>query len=216
MPPRSTVDLLPEAVRDELDRRIVTSAFGGYAAHSAWLWEQGHPVSVAAVGRYGRRLRGTVRAERMRMQEATATAIAHVKASMETAKALREATGGDPLLIGEAAADLIVARLYDAAASGELDTKDLQDLARALERGVGASVSIRKERGDREKTLQGLADAAAKLARNKGASPETEAVIRSAIEGREVQPERPDRVAPETLKIIRRDVYGIYDEDPPQ
>ena len=82
-----------------LDRRIIAVAFGSYAVHVVWLAEQGHPVSEAAVKRYSRGLRASVSAERARMQEASATAIAHVRVSVETAKALREAAGDDPLLI---------------------------------------------------------------------------------------------------------------------
>lgn len=216
MPPRSTIDLLPEPLRGALDRRIIASAFGSYAAHAAWLAEQGHPASVDAVNRYGRRLRASVNAERARMQEASATAIAHVKASVEAAKALREAAGDDPLLIGEATGDLLISRLYDAAASGELDAKQLQTLTRTLQESIRTSVAIRKERAlDREKTLREAAAAAVQVMHKRGISKSLADSIRAAIEGsprpQDDAPERPRALPQETLTTIRRDVYGIHE-----
>ena len=211
MPPRSTIDLLPEPVREALDRRIITSAFGSYAGHSAWLAEQGHTASTVAVSRYGRRLRASVSEERARMVEASATAIAHVKASVETARALREAAGDDPLLIGEATGDLLISRLYDAAASGDLDSRQLQVLTRALQDAIKTSVAIRKERGlDREKILQEVAAAAAETMRKKGVSSFVADSIRAAIGDASL----PEGLPREIRASIRRDMQGIHDSAP--
>lgn len=89
-------------------------------------------MSAAEANRYGHRLGASVDAEHTRVQEASTTTIAHAKTSVETAKAMRKATGDDPLLIVEAARDLLISRLYDTAASGNLDSKQLQVLTRAL------------------------------------------------------------------------------------
>lgn len=47
------IDLLPLAIRNELDRRIVAAAGSGYEEHSAWLILQGYSISKSAIHRYG-------------------------------------------------------------------------------------------------------------------------------------------------------------------
>jgi len=49
----SGVYSLPEAVRDELRNRLLDPASGTYDEHTAWLKEQGCPVSRSSIARYG-------------------------------------------------------------------------------------------------------------------------------------------------------------------
>lgn len=53
MPKRSAVLGLPEAVREDLNRRLVDGGFCGYESLSDWLQGQGYQISRSAVHRYG-------------------------------------------------------------------------------------------------------------------------------------------------------------------
>lgn len=54
MAPRSNVELLPTAVKQELDRRLQETAYGSLVAHSEWLATQGFVVSKSALNRYAK------------------------------------------------------------------------------------------------------------------------------------------------------------------
>lgn len=62
MPPRSKVELLPEGVRAELEKRLVEGGFSGYRELSGWLAEQGFEISKSSLHSWGQdfedRLRG--------------------------------------------------------------------------------------------------------------------------------------------------------------
>jgi len=84
---RALIAKMPDAVREELDRRLMASAFSGYDALALWLASLGHAISKSSVHRYGanlqRRLQGMrepvtpaqridegIRRETTRMQQA--------------------------------------------------------------------------------------------------------------------------------------------------
>ena len=76
MPPRSTVFHLDAATREELDRRIIASGFGGYAEHAELFAAQGHAISRPALQRYGKRLKRHAENGGPTAQEAAVEAIA--------------------------------------------------------------------------------------------------------------------------------------------
>jgi hypothetical protein len=45
MPPRSKVAMLPQALRDELERRMVERGFSGYEELADWLQKQGFQIA---------------------------------------------------------------------------------------------------------------------------------------------------------------------------
>ncbi len=53
MPPRSKVDLLPDGVRAELERRLIQGGFSGYRGLSDWLAEQGFEISKSSLHSWG-------------------------------------------------------------------------------------------------------------------------------------------------------------------
>jgi len=53
MPARSAVTQLPDAVRTELERKLLRSGFSDYQALADWLAEQGYEISKSSVHRYG-------------------------------------------------------------------------------------------------------------------------------------------------------------------
>lgn len=49
---RNLVDSLPEAVRNELSRRVFDSNFSGYEEHEAWLMARGHRIGKSSLHRF--------------------------------------------------------------------------------------------------------------------------------------------------------------------
>ena len=184
MPPRSTVYTLDEAVRAELDRRIIAAGFGRYAEHAAWLAGQGYAVSQAAIQRYGKRLRRSADLDAARASEAAAGAIARVRQSAELARAINEATGDDPLAMPARAAELCMVRLYEIAAKEDIDAKTLQAISRSLNDSLRAVTAIRSERDEvRKEALREARKRAGTEMERRGLSAEASAAIREAIEG---------------------------------
>lgn len=56
MPPPSKIDQLDEAIRHELEAKIVANGFGGYVSLAEWLAEKGYTIGKSAVGVYGKSL----------------------------------------------------------------------------------------------------------------------------------------------------------------
>ncbi len=148
MPPRSTIYNLSQETREDLDFRIVASGFGRYADHAAWLAGRGQAVSVAALQRYGRNLRKRVDADASLQSAATAAAIARIRHSAEMARALRQASGDDPLAISEQAAEVVIARIYEIATREDIDAKTLQGIVRSLNDSLRAVAAIRSEKDE--------------------------------------------------------------------
>ena len=67
MPPVSKIALLPEEIRDELDKRLKDHQFGRITETSEWLRDQGYEVGKSTVGAYSLELKRDVQnAERLR------------------------------------------------------------------------------------------------------------------------------------------------------
>jgi hypothetical protein len=68
MAPRSKMDLLPQNVRKEIDRRLFESNFSNYVALADELYARGHRISKSAVHRYGKELQRRVQLGRAQDQ----------------------------------------------------------------------------------------------------------------------------------------------------
>ena len=182
MPPRSTVYTLPEPVREALDRRIIAAGFGRYADHAAWLAGQGHAISLAALQRYGRRLRDGVERDRAGAREAAAAMTARIRRSNEMARAIDEATDDDPLALPERAVGMCLLRICEAATEEDVDPRTLQAAGRLLSDCLRGMEFIRSEREEaRKRALRASRGGAG--ADGKGLSPELAAAIRLMVEG---------------------------------
>ena len=53
---RSSIVLLPAALREELDSKLLKNGFGQYEELAAWLKREGHPIGKSSVHRYGAKL----------------------------------------------------------------------------------------------------------------------------------------------------------------
>ena len=178
MPPRSTVDLLPPSVRDELDGRIVNSAFGDYEGHAAWLRDQGHEVSPSALQRYGRRRRKDLDAETSRTKTMVAERIAKIRAAQETAKAINAAHGDDDLALPQATANAILARIQEAMANDDQDPAALKAAAQTLNETMKTLAALR---GQRQADLENAAKRAGKVAQDRGLPNDVADALRKAI-----------------------------------
>ncbi len=187
MPPRSSLYRLDEATRESLDRRIIAAGFGDYADHASWLREQGHEISVAALQRYGRRLKATTDVDAARRNDRVAEAIARVKHTAEIAKAMNEAAGDDPLAIPTQTVELCMTRLYDLVAKDDIDAATLRTIVRALNESVRTMASVRSER----EILAAAAQRVQKALKKSPLSKDTSAIMRAIIEGRAPPPEEP-------------------------
>lgn len=56
MPRRSRVSQLPANIRAELQQRLINNSFSDYEGLASWLAEEGFPVSISAIHRYGQAL----------------------------------------------------------------------------------------------------------------------------------------------------------------
>lgn len=91
MPPRPAIELLPEDVKDELNRKLLESGFGDLVALSGWLTEQGYEISKSSVGVYSKGLKASMEKSLGRARERMAIAKALKGASDEDKAALMEA-----------------------------------------------------------------------------------------------------------------------------
>lgn len=56
MPKRALIAVLPNAVREELNRRLIDNGFSSYVEIAAWLKSLGHDIGKSSVHRYGVKL----------------------------------------------------------------------------------------------------------------------------------------------------------------
>lgn len=114
MPSRSLVIQLPKEIREELDRRLVANAFGGYEQLSEWLSEQGLEISKSSIQRYGTAFEKRLGALRLASQQA---------------KAIAEAVGDDQNAMGEALVNLAQEKAFRVLMAMDLNPED-QDFAK--------------------------------------------------------------------------------------
>lgn len=118
MPPRSKVAMLPQDVRNELERRIVERAFSGYEELAAWLQEQGYQIAEDSVQRYGTRLHQKIQA---------------LEQSAQQAKAIAEAGPEGRATIVDATIELLNERVFSALMEAEqIEQGDIVRLSRAV------------------------------------------------------------------------------------
>lgn len=173
MPKRTSIILLPEATKSELDRRLITSGFSGYEELASWLLEQGFEISKSAVHRYGKDFQNRLES---------------LKITTEQAKAVAEQLGDDENLVGDVLLRLASQKLFDVLV--DLDLSDyetsLPELMRSIAQISQASVGQKrwqvKMRDQIDSKLKELEKRA-----GQGSS----------------------ALHPETLKVIREQIYGI-------
>lgn len=170
MPPRSIIEQLPEALRAELDARLVRNGFADYRGLAEWLTEQGFEIKKSALHSYGQQFEDRVSA----LKIATAQARAIVAESPD-----------DEGAMGEALTRLVQEKIFNVLMELEVDpeTIDLSKLTRSIAELTRSSVTLKKYTAQVRERAQAVADTAAKIAKKGGLSAEAAAEIRAAILG---------------------------------
>jgi len=181
----STIDTLPEALRQTLTAMVTDGLWPAEIAHSdqaqgkptyddivACAAAAGHSISRSAVGRWAK---GLLTFERMR----TAAGIART--------VMAEVTDANATETQKAAAEMMTARIIELVADDEMKPKDIAMVSSAIRDCMNVSLQadkyIRTRIADRAKA----ADAAV-----------TDLVKKKQID-------------PDTLKMIREQIYGIVE-----
>jgi hypothetical protein len=170
MPPRSKVTCLPDNIRSELDKRLITTSFSDYTALEAWLQEKGFEISRSAIHRYGQEFEGKIFA---------------IRIATEQAKAIAEAAGDEEGAMNEALIRLIQQKSFEVLVNSENDA-NLPKMGTMIARISHAAVSQKKwmaeVKGKAKQALQNIEE-------------KTKSGKKS--------------LDPETLRIIREEIYGI-------
>lgn len=157
---------LPREVRERLDALLIERGFSDYAALADWLSREGHPMSHAAVHRYGQQLERKVEA---------------IRIATEQAKAIVAGAPDAEGAVSQATLRLAQERLFtllNESDGGSL--KEVAAAARAVADMARAGVSVSVER------RRALAEAGERVnaaAKRSGLSEEMAAAMRAAVEG---------------------------------
>lgn len=98
MPVRPKVEQLPQPVREELEQRLIASAFSGYGDLADWLAEHGFEISRSSLHRWGEKFEERVRG---------------LKVATEQARAIAESTPDDNGAMNDALMRLMQSKLFD-------------------------------------------------------------------------------------------------------
>ncbi|MDR2186895.1 MAG: DUF3486 family protein [Azonexus sp.] len=147
MPQPKKVDLLPEALRAELNRVIKANGYAGYEAISAWLSEQGHAIGKSALAEHGLALKEIVRHERD-MQLAAEAMVGELGEDFD-AKSGALLAQAVSTLAGRAAMSRVVSQEV-------MEIGDILDLARAAKTVQEARSGSLKERQAAQKAREQL------------------------------------------------------------
>lgn len=177
VPPRPKVEKLPAEIRNELDRRLAKSGFGGYVALSQWLTEQGYAIGKSALGEYGQNLQHK---------------LAAIKASTEAARQISEAAPDDADLRSGAVISMIQTEVFNVLvalqeANTVKDTMQRAKLLSSVAKNVAtlsrASVNQKRHEIEIRAKAQAAADRVAKVAKKGGLTAGAVDTIRREILG---------------------------------
>jgi hypothetical protein len=170
VPARSAVTLLPQEVRDELDRKLVAGGFAGYEALSEWLVQEGFEISKSSLHRYGQKFEDRVRA---------------LKVSTDQARAIVAESPDDEGAIGEALMRLVQEKLFNILLELEISPDDINisSLTKSIAQLGRTSIAQKKYAAEVKEKTKAAADAVEKIARKGGLSQSDADKIRSQILG---------------------------------
>jgi hypothetical protein len=170
VPRRSTVDLLPQAVRTWLDKALVEGAFGGYEALSAEMASRGYTISRSALQRYGSKFEDQ---------------LAKIKLAAHQATAIAEALPDDAGQLGDAVTRIVQQKAMDLLMDMELeaDKESFTDVGTMLAKLNAAGVQQKKWASEVKQRAKATAEEVATVAKAAGLTPQAVSEIRSKILG---------------------------------
>lgn len=173
MPARSKITKLPEHVKRELDKRLISGSFSDYRKLSAWLQEQGYEISRSAINRYG---------------QAFEERLAAIKIASEQARAVSEAVGDNEGVMSDALISLVQEKAFDVLVN--LQTEDPVAFAKIFPKmGImvaklsKASVDQKKWMAQARSKAKDAAEEVVKAVKKNGISEKTAEEIRKKILG---------------------------------
>jgi len=174
---RSAVSQLPEEVRDELNRRLVESGFGGYTGLAGWLREIGYEISKSSLQRHGTQLEADFE-----------EAMADVRRTRALAKAVRnEGDEGDVLSATSGILQEQLLRISIALRQAESDpaeaAKSISQVARAHADVGRMQVALSKWQDELRTKALAAASACEAVARRGGLTADAVEMIRREILG---------------------------------
>lgn len=170
MPPRSKVELLPDAVLAELNERLVKGRFSGYVQLSQWLKDKGYEIGKSALGQYGKNFEEQLSALRLASEQAAAV----VKAAPDEAGEMAEAL-----------TRLVQHKLFAILRDLDIDPKKINvaSITRAVAELARASITQKKYAESVREKSKAAAATVEKIAKKGGLSKSAVAEIRSQILG---------------------------------
>lgn len=178
MPSPSKIDQLPDAVRRELEGRIIAAGFGDYVEHARWLSEErGHAIGKSAVGAYGQKLERRLSA---------------IKASTEAARMIAAAAPDDADERSNAIISLVQTEIFESLLAMQEAEEEAEPAKRVEILGKAAkniatltraSVARNKWAVEARAKVDAAAADVRKLAAGAGVSEETLAAIDARLQG---------------------------------
>lgn len=175
---RNSVDQLPKAVRDWLNKSLVDGNFSGYQLLEEAMREKGFAISKSAIHRYGQKI------ERR---------FAAIKASTEAARMLTEGAADDQDARSEAVIALVQTELFESIVNLQEATADdidpaqrialLSSAAKNIATLARASVNQKKFRLEVQARTEAAAANVEKIAKKGGLSAESVEQLRREILG---------------------------------
>jgi phosphohistidine phosphatase SixA len=171
MPQRSKVLMLPETVKADLDRKLVTGGFADYVALSDWLKEQGFEVSKSSLHRYGTEFEQRLSA---------------IKIATDQAQAIADTIGDDQGVLGDALTRLIQEKTFqllvemESLSAEDVDFTKLGEMVAKLNK---TAILQKKWISDMREKARAAADDVVKVAKAGGLSAEKAEEIRRKILG---------------------------------
>lgn len=167
MPPRSKVFDLPQDLRDELNKRLVSNGFQDYQGLTEWLADNGFKLSRSAVHRYGSVLQDEFDEAMGAVRKTTQMAKAWADSDEDTQGALMGATSQ---MVQEQLMQITMA-LRKAEHEPEASAKHLATVSHALADLGRMTINQKKWARDvRKEVMREAADKAAEVAKRGGLS----------------------------------------------
>jgi len=168
---KRTVDALPRAVKEWLDRTLVESNFSGYQLLAEELKKRGYEISKSAIHRYGQ-------AFEKRLQT--------LKLATEKAKAIVESSPDDEGAVSEALMRLVQEKLFQVMLDFQVDPDkpiNIANAAKAVAELSRAAVNQKKWQAEVRARAETAAANVEQIAKKGGLSAESVEQLRREILG---------------------------------
>jgi hypothetical protein len=185
MAPRSAIAKLPEAVLEELNKKLIDQAFSDYEGLAVWLQGQGYQIGKTAVWQHGAGLQAKMEKSLSRARE-----------RMEIAKALRGASDDEKAALMEANEMVAMDQIMDM--FEEVSSLEIGDRMAAVPKLVRAIADLNRS-----------AIGSAKWKREFEAEIRKQAMEEAASKAEEVA--RRNGLSSEMISAFKREMLGVPD-----